>query len=91
MADRFAHPSHLAVAPLADRDDERGVLGVTRVRQQPDVGRSCAPALDDEPAREPGQITLVGHAQHTGLVHPRDTMLFEWEGAEVERRSSNRL
>jgi hypothetical protein len=73
MADGFAHPSHLAVASLADRDDERGLLGVTPVRQQSDVGRFSAPASMTSP-RESRARSRSSGTPSTRASYPRDTM-----------------
>ncbi len=69
MADRVAHLSYLAIAPLANRNRQRGVSGFAP--GQLDVGRRRPASLDHHAAREPGEIARIGQPEHARLVDAR--------------------
>ena len=69
MADRIAHLSYLAIAPLADGNRQRGVSGFAP--GQLDVSRRRPASFDHHAAREPGEIARIGQPEHAGLVDAR--------------------
>jgi hypothetical protein len=70
VADRLAHPTHLAVPPFAQRNLQTCVRFSTSLLNSADAhaGRHRPAAVDDDAARQASKVAGVGLTQQAGII-----------------------